>query len=210
MPATSGAAPSGSPGGPRDAGFTTAELIETPGHPAVYRGEVGGPGAAHRPDLRAPRHPAADPLEEWTSPPFERGSWVRSCAVGAPPTTRAWVWMHLKAVEAHLRTRGDCHSTLKLVVEGEEEIGSANSRGSSRRGHPAARRPLRRLRHGHARPRPALDLASGCVGWSISRSEVEGPALGSSIPESSGGAVLNPIEGARPHPRLPAIHRPDG
>jgi acetylornithine deacetylase/succinyl-diaminopimelate desuccinylase-like protein len=36
------------------------------------------------------------------------------------------VFMHLKAVEAHMRTSGDLPVNLKLLVEGEEESGSAN------------------------------------------------------------------------------------
>jgi acetylornithine deacetylase/succinyl-diaminopimelate desuccinylase-like protein len=109
-----------------DAGFRRAELLETGGHPAMY--------AERLVDRSLPtalvygHHDVqpVDPLEQWVSPPFEPE--VRDGLLYARGAVddKGQVWMHLKAVEAHLRVRGELPLNLKLVVEGEEEIGSVN------------------------------------------------------------------------------------
>ncbi len=40
-----------------------------------------------------------------------------------PPTTRAQMYMHIKAVEALLSTTGTLPVNLKFLIEGEEEVG---------------------------------------------------------------------------------------
>ena len=58
------------------------------------------------------------------------------------------VLMHLAAIEAHLRVNGRLPVNVKVVVEGEEEIGSPQLRGvSGARAGAACLRRRRRLRH---------------------------------------------------------------
>ena len=67
-----------------------------------------------------------DPIELWESPPFE--GTVRDGKIfgrGAVDD-KGQVLMHLAAIEAHLATRGAFPINIKIVVEGEEEIGSPN------------------------------------------------------------------------------------
>ena len=54
-----------------DAGFAKAELIETPGHPAVYAERLVDPALPTA--LIYGHHDVqpVDPLDEWTTPPFE-------------------------------------------------------------------------------------------------------------------------------------------
>src|ERR1035441_2198609 len=109
----------------RDAGFASAELIETAGHPAVYAERMVDPGL---PTVLIYGHhdiQPVDPLEEWTSPPFEPRIVGGELRCRGAADDKGQVWMHLKAGEAHLHTRGELPLNLKLVVEGEEEIGSA-------------------------------------------------------------------------------------
>jgi len=68
----------------------------------------------------------ADPIELWESPPFE--AQVRDGKIYGRGVVddKGQVLMHLAAIEAHMRTRGRLPINVKVVVEGEEEIGSPN------------------------------------------------------------------------------------
>ncbi|MGI8846661.1 MAG: dipeptidase [Candidatus Dormibacteria bacterium] len=119
----------------RDVGFTHAELLETPGHPAVYAERIVDPALPTA--LIYGHHDVqpVDPLHEWVSPPFEPT--VRDGALHCRGAVddKGQVFMHLKAVEAHLRTRGELPLNLKLIIEGEEEIGSVHFEELLRREH---------------------------------------------------------------------------
>lgn len=107
-------------------GLTTS-LHETPGHPillAEYRD--AGPDAptvlvyGHY-DVQPP-----EPLELWTTPPFEPA--VRDGRIYARGSVddKGQLYVHVKAVEAHLKTSGRLPVNLILLFEGEEEVGSDN------------------------------------------------------------------------------------
>jgi acetylornithine deacetylase/succinyl-diaminopimelate desuccinylase-like protein len=110
----------------RRVGFQKTELLETAGHPALYAELTVDPSLPTA--LIYGHHDVqpVDPLEEWVSPPFEPQ--VRDGALYARGAVddKGQVWMHLKAVEAHMQTRGRLPINLKLIVEGEEEIGSVH------------------------------------------------------------------------------------
>lgn len=105
-------------------GFASAEIIETQGHPSVYAERIVD--RALPTALIYGHHDVqpVDPLGEWRSPPFDPD--VRDGHVYArgAQDDKGQVWVHLKAVEALLRTGGELPLNLKLIVEGEEEIGS--------------------------------------------------------------------------------------
>lgn len=108
----------------RDLGLT-AELIPLEGgHPMVYAQWIQAPG---RPTVLFYGHydvQPVDPLDEWTSPPFEptlRGEDL--FARGARDDKGQLVGV-LKALEAYLRDEGRLPLNVKVLLEGEEEIGS--------------------------------------------------------------------------------------
>ena len=107
-----------------DAGLQRADLIETSGHPAVYAERIVDPSLPTA--LIYGHHDVqpVDPLDEWTSPPFEAEVRDGNLYGRGAVDDKGQVWMHLKAIEAHLRTRGELPLNLKLIVEGEEESGS--------------------------------------------------------------------------------------
>src|ERR1700722_12663547 len=109
----------------RAAGLT-GEVLETAGHPVAYGAWLGAPGA---PTVLIYGHhdvQPADPLELWTTPPFE--AHVRDGKIYGRGSVddKGQVLMHLAALEAHLRVDGKLPLNVKVVVEGEEEDGSRN------------------------------------------------------------------------------------
>jgi acetylornithine deacetylase/succinyl-diaminopimelate desuccinylase-like protein len=67
-----------------------------------------------------------DPLELWESPPFE--ATVRDGEIYARGSAddKGQVFMHFKAIEAHLKQNGKLPVNMKIILEGEEEVGSVN------------------------------------------------------------------------------------
>ena len=108
----------------RKAGLTEAEVLETDGLPVAYGSWLGAKGA---PTILIYGHhdvQPADPFELWTTPPFE--GTVRDGKIygrGAVDD-KGQVLMHLAAIEAHMRVNNRLPLNIKVVIEGEEEIGS--------------------------------------------------------------------------------------
>ena len=107
-----------------DAGFTRAEMIETAGNPSVYAERMVDPSLPTA--LIYGHHDVqpVDPLDQWITPPFEPDLRGGDLFARGAADDKGQVWMHLKAVEAHVRARGELPLNLKLIVEGEEESGS--------------------------------------------------------------------------------------
>ena len=108
----------------RAAGVEEVEVVGTDGHPIVVGEHDAAPGA---PTLLVYGHydvQPVDPVGEWTSPPFEPT--VREGRVYARGSTdnKGQNHMHLKALEACSRALGGIPVNLRLVIEGEEEVGS--------------------------------------------------------------------------------------
>jgi acetylornithine deacetylase/succinyl-diaminopimelate desuccinylase-like protein len=101
-------------------------IHQTPGHPVVIGEWRGAPRAptvlvyGHY-DVQPP-----EPLELWTSPPFEPT--VRNGNIYARGSVddKGQLFLHVKALEAHLKTRGKLPVNVVVIAEGEEEVGSDN------------------------------------------------------------------------------------
>jgi acetylornithine deacetylase/succinyl-diaminopimelate desuccinylase-like protein len=110
----------------RRIGLENVRLVETPGYPVVYGDWLHAPGA---PTILFYGHydvQPVDPVELWESPPFE--GTVRDGEIYARGAAddKGQVFMHFKAIEAHLKNGGKLPVNMKLVIEGEEEVGSVN------------------------------------------------------------------------------------
>jgi acetylornithine deacetylase/succinyl-diaminopimelate desuccinylase-like protein len=110
----------------RRIGLQHVRLIDTPGNPVVYGDWLGAPDA---PTILFYGHydvQPVDPLELWESPPFE--ATVRDGEIYARGSAddKGQVFMHFKAVEAHLKQNGRMPVNIKFILEGEEEVGSVN------------------------------------------------------------------------------------
>src|SRR6187401_2866003 len=110
----------------RRIGMQNVRLIETPGFPVVYGDWLGAAGA---PTILFYGHydvQPVDPVELWESPPFE--ATIRDGEIYARGSAddKGQVFMHFKAVEAHLKQNGNLPVNMKFLIEGEEEVGSEN------------------------------------------------------------------------------------
>lgn len=99
----------------------------TAGHPIVVGEWRQAPAGA--PTLLIYGHydvQPAEPLELWTSPPFEPE--VRDGRIYARGSVddKGQLYLHIKALEAHLATRGALPVNVIVLAEGEEEVGSVN------------------------------------------------------------------------------------
>ncbi len=110
----------------RDAGVEHIEVAETGGHPVVYGDWLHAAGA---PTVLIYGHydvQPVDPLDLWTSPPFQPlidGD--RMLARGAADD-KGQVHAHVMAAAALLATRGALPINVRYVFEGEEESSSVH------------------------------------------------------------------------------------
>ena len=96
-----------------------------PGAPAVYGDWLhAGPGATTV--LVYGHHDVqpVDPLDEWTSPPFEPVIVDGECRARGAIDDKGQTLYQIEAVRGLLATRGELPVNLKFLIEGEEEVGS--------------------------------------------------------------------------------------
>ena len=110
----------------RTLGPGRVEIWPTAGHPAVFAEWIEAPG---KPTLLVYGHhdvQPVDPLNEWITPPFEPS--LRSGRLWGRGVVddKGQVYIHAKAIESFVKTVGQLPVNLKLIVEGEEEIGSTH------------------------------------------------------------------------------------
>ena len=178
--------------GALDAGFQRAEVLKTSGLPAVFAERIVD---ASLPTALIYGHhdvQPVDPLDEWASPPFEPVVRDGMLYGRGAVDDKGQVWMQLKAVEAHLRVRGELPLNLKLIVEGEEESGSVHFEELIRAHRSRLAADVLVVSD---TAMPAVDVPSLCVGLR-GLCGVEVLVRGPSTDLHSGafgGAVANPI-----------------
>ncbi len=108
----------------RQIGMQNVTLFPTAGHPVVYADWLHAPG---KPTVLFYGHydvQPVDPLNLWTSAPFEPEIRGENLYARGSADDKGQVFIHLKSVEAFLRIQGSLPVNLKMIIEGEEEIGS--------------------------------------------------------------------------------------
>jgi acetylornithine deacetylase/succinyl-diaminopimelate desuccinylase-like protein len=110
----------------RSAGFQTVEIVPTALHPLVYAESLQAPG---KPTILFYGHydvQPAEPLDLWTSPAFEPT--VRDGRLFGRGTAddKGQVHIHLKALESLFKIHGKLPINVKVLIEGEEEVGSVS------------------------------------------------------------------------------------
>ncbi|MBI4546378.1 MAG: dipeptidase, partial [Ignavibacteriae bacterium] len=105
-------------------GMHNVQTFPTAGHPIVYADWLGAPG---KPTVLLYGHydvQPVDPVELWTSPPFEATIRGDNLYARGSADDKGQVFIHLKSIEAYMKNLGSLPINLKMIIEGEEEIGS--------------------------------------------------------------------------------------
>ena len=105
-------------------GIQRVEARPTEGHPIVYAEHIVDPS---RPTVLVYGHydvQPPDPLELWDSPPFEPVKKDGHLYGRGTADDKGQLFMHIKALEAWLKTDQEPPVNLKFIIEGEEESGS--------------------------------------------------------------------------------------
>jgi len=108
----------------RRLGFAT-EVVPTAGHPLVY---AESPPKSDVPTVLVYGHydvQPPDPLEQWTSPPFEPTRRQGKIYARGATDDKGQVLTHIKSAEAWMEVEGRLPLNLKYIIEGEEEVGSS-------------------------------------------------------------------------------------
>lgn len=109
----------------KEAGADNVEVCATAGYPVVYGEKMVNPKLptilvyGHY-DVQPP-----DPLELWTSPPFEPIIKNNKIYARGASDDKGQMYMHLKAFELMMKN-GGVPCNVKFMIEGEEEVGSDN------------------------------------------------------------------------------------
>ncbi len=105
-------------------GMEHVEVIESSGHPLVYADWLHAKGKAtclcygHY-DVQPP-----DPLDEWTTPPFEPAERNGNIYARGAVDDKGQTYMHIKALESLLHAHeGKLPLNVRIILEGEEEVG---------------------------------------------------------------------------------------
>jgi acetylornithine deacetylase/succinyl-diaminopimelate desuccinylase-like protein len=108
-----------------EAGMEKVEVCATKGNPIVYGEKIIDPA---QPTVLVYGHydvQPPDPLDLWDSPPFEPVVKDGIIYARGSADDKGQFYMHVKAVEAMVKT-GSLPCNVKMMIEGEEEVGSSN------------------------------------------------------------------------------------
>src|SRR5258705_11454970 len=107
-----------------NAGLQNVRLIETPGNPVVYGDWLNAPG---KPTILFYGHSDVQPvarLDLWTTPPFEATGRDGEIYARGSADDKGQGFMHIKAVEGHMKKAGHLPLNIRFFIEGGEEAGS--------------------------------------------------------------------------------------
>jgi acetylornithine deacetylase/succinyl-diaminopimelate desuccinylase-like protein len=108
-------------------GMENTRVYPTKGHPVVYADWLNA--GKDKPTVLIYGHydvQPVDPIELWTTPPFEADIRGDKIYARGSADDKGQVLIHIKAIEAHLAENKSLPVNIKIIIEGEEEIGSIN------------------------------------------------------------------------------------
>lgn len=107
-------------------GLENVAVSPTAGHPVVYADWLNAPG---KPTVLIYGHydvQPAEPLELWESQPFDPTERDGNLYARGAADDKGQLFIHVKALEALFQADGRLPVNVKILFEGEEEIGSAH------------------------------------------------------------------------------------
>ena len=105
-------------------GMRDVQLLNSGGHSAVFAQWTAAP---NKPTILVYGHydvQPPDPLEKWESPPFEPTLHADRYVARGASDDKSPLWIALSGIEAWLAVTGALPLNVKVLLEGEEEIGS--------------------------------------------------------------------------------------
>ncbi|CDF80846.1 acetylornithine deacetylase/Succinyl-diaminopime late desuccinylase and related deacylases [Formosa agariphila KMM 3901] len=180
-----------------EAGCDHVEICKTDGHPIVYGEKIIDKSL---PTVLVYGHydvQPADPIELWTSPPFEPVIKTTEThpegaifARGACDD-KGQMYMHVKALE-FMTKNNELPCNVKFMIEGEEEVGSVNLATFVKNNHEKLKNDVILISDTGMIAKDVPSITTGLRGLSYVEVEVTGPNrdLHSGL---YGGAVANPI-----------------
>jgi acetylornithine deacetylase/succinyl-diaminopimelate desuccinylase-like protein len=168
-----------------------ASVFPTAGHPVVFGRWLGA--GAEKPTVLVYGHydvQPVDPLDLWKSPPFEPQVRDGELYARGAVDDKGQVWLHLKAFEAW-RKAGGPPLNVKMIFEGEEEIGSANLGPFLEQNQEMLRADAVVVSDSPMFGRGVPSICYGLRGLCYMQVDVEGPSVDLHS-GSFGGAVNNP------------------
>jgi acetylornithine deacetylase/succinyl-diaminopimelate desuccinylase-like protein len=177
----------------RSIGMGNVQIMETPGHPVVYGDWLGAEG---RPTILLYGHydvQPVDPVNLWTTPPFEATERDGNLYARGAADDKGQVFIHLKAIEAYMKNMGSLPINIKLLIEGEEEIGSEHLDDFVREHKELLKSDLVVISDSSMFAKGVPSVCYGLRGLAYMEVEVTGP--NSDLHSGSfGGSVHNPIQ----------------
>lgn len=179
------------------AGCDHVEICETAGYPIVYGEKIID---ENLPTILVYGHydvQPADPIELWTSPPFEpvikKTDIHPEGAIFARGACddKGQMYMHVKAME-FMTSTNQLPCNVKFMIEGEEEVGSVNLSTFVKNNHEKLKNDVILISDTGMIAKDVPSITTGLRGLSYVEVEVTGPNrdLHSGL---YGGAVANPI-----------------
>ncbi len=179
------------------AGCDKVEICETPGYPIIYGEKIIDPNL---PTVLVYGHydvQPADPIDLWTSPPFEpvikKTDIHPEGAIFARGACddKGQMYMHVKAME-YMTSTGNLPCNVKFMIEGEEEVGSESLAWFVPRNKEKLANDVILISDTGMIANDIPSITTGLRGLSYVEVEVTGPNrdLHSGL---YGGAVANPI-----------------
>ncbi len=176
----------------RALGATRVQVWPTQGHPAVFAEWMRAPG---KPTLLVYGHhdvQPVDPLAEWVTPPFEPSIRAGRLWGRGVVDDKGQVYIHTKAIESFVAAAGGLPINLKMIVEGEEEIGSVNLDAVMRQHAADLQADFVCVSDTAMFGRGIPSLCIGLRGLTYVEVHVDGPVLDLHS-GSFGGGVTNPV-----------------
>lgn len=177
----------------RTIGMQNVKIFETPGHPIVYSEWLGAPG---KPTILFYGHydvQPVDPLNLWTSPPFQATIRGDNLYARGSADDKGQIFIHFKAVEAYVKNNGKLPVNIKMLIEGEEEVGSAHLENFVKEHKETLKADLVLISDSAMFKKGVPSVCYGLRGLAYMEVEVTGPTrdLHSG---TFGGSVHNPIQ----------------
>lgn len=173
--------------------FENVMIMETGGHPIVYADWLHAGEDA--PTVLIYGHydvQPVDPLTEWETAPFEPTVRGEKLYARGADDNKGQHYVHVAAIEAYMKSSGRLPINVKLLIEGEEEVGSPNLRNFLQTHHQQIQADVGIISDTHIIDPTTPVIVTGVRGLAYMEITLQG-SLHDLHSGSYGGVVANPL-----------------